>query len=67
MINMTPLDNNDSNQWQYNPEYSYEANMANWIDAVHFERSANNETKLTQEQAEMKFQEMYPRSEYESH
>ena len=51
-------------QWQYNSEYSYEANMANWIDAVHFERSVNNETKLTQEQAEMKFQEMYPRSEY---
>ena len=51
-------------QWQYNPEYSYEANMASWIDAVHFERSKHNETKLTQEQAEMKFQELYPRSEY---
>tara|TARA_R100000234_G_scaffold104199_1_gene73945 strand:+ start:832 stop:1020 length:189 start_codon:yes stop_codon:yes gene_type:complete len=51
-------------QWEYNSEYSYEANMANWIDAVHFERSVNNETPLTQEQAEMKFQEMYPRSEY---
>ncbi len=51
-------------QWEYNSEYSYEANMANWIDAVHFERSVNNETKLTQEQAVMKFQEMYPRSEY---
>jgi len=51
-------------QWQYNSEFNYEANMANWIDAVHFERSVNNETRLTQEQAEMKFQEIYPRSEY---
>ena len=51
-------------QWEYNSEYSYKANMANWIDAVHFERSVNNETPLTQEQAEMKFREMYPRSEY---
>ena len=24
-------------QWQYNLELSYEAKMANWIDAVHFE------------------------------
>jgi|TARA_R100000278_G_C5402308_1_gene140017 hypothetical protein len=53
-------------EWKYNPEYSYEANMANWIDAVHFERNVNNETQLTQEQAIMKFQEMYPRSEYGS-
>ena len=64
---MTPLDNNDSNQWQYNPEFGYEANMSNWIDAVNFERRKHQETELTQEQAEMRFQEMYPRSEYESH
>ena len=62
---MTPLDNNDSNQWQYNPEFSYEANMSNWIDAVNFERRKHQETELTQEQAEMRFQEMYPRSDYE--
>jgi len=50
--------------WEYNPEYSYEANMSSWIDAVHFERSKYNETKLTNDQAEMKFMEIYPRSEY---
>tara|TARA_R100000995_G_scaffold64142_1_gene33280 strand:+ start:2191 stop:2379 length:189 start_codon:yes stop_codon:yes gene_type:complete len=51
-------------QWQYNPEFSYKANMSNWIDAVNFERRKHIETELTQEQAEMKFQEMYPRSDY---
>ena len=51
-------------QWQYNSELSYEANMANWIDAVHFERKRYQETTLTHEQAVMKFKELYPRSEY---
>ena len=50
--------------WEYNPEYSYEANMASWIDAVNFERKQYNEKQLTLEQAEMKFQEYYPRNEY---
>ena len=63
MINMT-IESNESNQWQYNPEFGYEANMSNWIDAVNFERRKHQETELTQEQAEMKFQEMYPRSDY---
>ena len=62
MINMTIEINQQ--QWEYNSEYSYEANMSSWIDAANFERSNHNETLLTQEQAEMKFQEMYPRSEY---
>ena len=57
----------EEKQWQYNSEYSYNANMSNWIDAVRFERSKHNETPLTQEQAEMKFQEMCPRNEYESY
>ena len=51
-------------QWQYNLDYSYDANMSNWIDAVNFERRKHQETELTQQQAEMKFQEMYPRSDY---
>lgn len=50
--------------WEYNPDYSYEANMASWIDAVNFERKQYNEKILTPEQAEMKFNEYYPRSEY---
>jgi len=56
--------NTEHNEWQYNPEYSYKANMSSWIDAVTFERSKHDETPLTQEQAEMKFMEIYPRSEY---
>lgn len=51
--------------WQYNPEYSYEANMSSWIDAANFERKQYQETLLTQEQATMKFEEYYPRSDYE--
>ena len=50
--------------WQYNPEYSYEANMSSWIDAANFERKQYQESLLTQEQATMKFEEYYPRSEY---
>lgn len=50
--------------WQYNSEYSYEANMSNWRDAVNFERKQYNETILTQEQAEMKFQEVYPKEDF---
>ncbi len=50
--------------WQYNPEYSYEANMNSWRDAANFERKQYQEPLLTEDQAEMKFQEYYPRSEY---
>tara|TARA_S200002703_G_C3676914_1_gene207897 strand:+ start:342 stop:527 length:186 start_codon:yes stop_codon:yes gene_type:complete len=50
--------------WQYNPDYSYQANMSSWIDAVNFERKQYNETILTREQAEMKFQEVYPKEDY---
>jgi len=60
------MSNAEQTMWQYNIEYSYEANMSSWIDAVTFERSRHNETKWTQDQAEMKFQEIYPRSEYGS-
>ena len=60
------MSNAEQTMWQYNTEYSYEANMSSWIDAVTFERSRHNETKWTQDQAEMKFQEIYPRSEYGS-
>jgi len=58
------MSNAEQTMWQYNTEYSYEANMSSWIDAVTFERSRHNETKWTQDQAEMKFMEIYPRSEY---
>ena len=51
--------------WQYNPEYSYEANMNSWRDAANFERKQYQEALLTEEQAEMKFQEYYPRCDYE--
>jgi len=50
--------------WQYNPEYSYEANMNSWRNAANFERKQYQEVLLTEEQATMKFQEYYPRSEY---
>jgi hypothetical protein len=50
--------------WQYNSEYSYEANMSSWIDAANFERKQYKESLLTQEQATMKFEEYYPRSDY---
>lgn len=50
--------------WQYNSEYSYEANMSSWIDAANFERKQYQEALLTQEQATMKFEEYYPRSDY---
>ena len=50
--------------WQYNPEYSYEANMNSWRDAANFERKQYQEALLTEDQAEMKFQEYYPRSDY---
>jgi len=50
--------------WKYNSEYSYEANMSSWVDAVNFERKQYNEPQLTLEQAEMKFNEYYPRNEY---
>tara|TARA_E500000318_G_scaffold5105_1_gene5239 strand:- start:253 stop:438 length:186 start_codon:yes stop_codon:yes gene_type:complete len=58
------MSNAEQTMWQYNTEYSYEANMSSWIDAVTFERSRHSETKWTQDQAEMKFMEIYPRSEY---
>jgi len=60
------MSNAEQTMWQYNTEYSYEANMSSWIDAVTFERSRHSEAKWTQDQAEMKFMEIYPRSEYES-
>lgn len=60
------MSNAEQTMWQYNTEYSYEANMSSWVDAVTFERSSYRETKWTQDQAEMKFMEIYPRSEYES-
>ena len=50
--------------WQYNSDYSYEANMSSWRDAANFERKQYKESLLTQQQADMKFQEYYPRSEY---
>lgn len=54
----------EQNTWQYNPDYSYEANMSSWIDAVNFERKQYNELVLTREQAEMKFKEVYPKEDY---
>ena len=50
--------------WQYNLNYSYEANMSSWIDAVNFARKQYKEALLTQEQAIMKFEEYYTRSDY---
>jgi hypothetical protein len=50
--------------WQYNLDYSYEANMNSWRDAANFERKQYHETLLTEEQAAMKFEEYYPRSDY---
>lgn len=50
--------------WEYDTSYSYAANQSSWIDAVNFERKGQNETLLTQNQAEMKFKEMYPKEDY---
>ena len=36
--------------WQYNSEYSYEANMNSWRDAANFERKQYQEVLLTEEQ-----------------
>jgi len=55
----------EEQQWTYNKKSSYEANRSSWIDACNFERSRYNEEILTPEQAEMKFSELYPRSDYE--
>ena len=54
----------EQNTWQYNSDYSYEANMSSWRDAVNFERKQYNEVVFTQEQAEMKFKEVYPKEDY---
>ena len=51
-------------QWMYSSEYSYEANMNNWIDAVNFERRGHNETLLTKDQGVMKFHEIYPKGDF---
>ena len=59
MINMS-----DVKVWKYNTDYSYEANMSSWINDVTFERSRHNESKWTNDQAEMKFTELYPKEDY---
>ena len=51
-------------QWKYDTAKSYECNMQSWIDAVYWERKMYNERQLTNDEATMKFKEMYPRSEY---
>ncbi len=51
-------------QWEYDTDKSYECNMQSWIDAVYWERKKYNERQLTNDEATMKFKEMYPRSEY---
>jgi|TARA_R110002050_G_scaffold300428_1_gene469755 hypothetical protein len=51
--------------WEYDTSYSYEANQSNWIDAVNFERKQYKEVALTQDQAEMKFKETYPKEDYD--
>ena len=54
----------EKKSWEYDISYSYEANQSNWIDAVNFERKQHNEVKLTQDQAEMKFKEIYLKEDY---
>ena len=51
-------------QWEYDTDKSYECNMQSWIDAVYWERKKYDERQLTNDEATMKFKEMYPRSEY---
>ena len=53
-------------QWQYDTKKSYEVNRSSWIDAVYWERKKYNERQLTRDEAIMKFQEIYPRSDYGS-
>ena len=43
----------EQTQWEYNPEYSYEANMNSWIDAVNFERKQHEEEVLSNKIAEI--------------
>ena len=54
----------EQKSWEYDSSQSYEANQSSWIDAVNFERKQHNENTLTQEQAEMKFQEYYLKGDY---
>ncbi len=59
------MSNAEQTSWQYNTEYSYEANMSSWVSAVTFERSRHNENKWTNDQAEMKFKELYLKGDYD--
>ena len=53
-------------KWEYNTEWSWTANRDDWIIAVNAERRKYSEDVLPMELAHAKFEEQYPRSEYEA-
>ena len=46
-------------KWEYNEDWSYEANLHSWTDACNFERKQYGERILTDSEATMKFAEIY--------
>ena len=56
----------DDQQWQYNKNWSWAANRDDWFYAVNEERRKYNEKTMTQEQAYAKFEEYYPKKDFEN-
>ena len=52
-------------KWEYNHEWSWTANRDNWVFAVNDERQKYGEDKLSLDLAYVKFEEQYPRNEYD--
>ena len=57
---------NDTEQWKYNINWSWVANRDDWFYAVNDERRRYNEKIMTQEQAYAKFEEYYPKEDFEN-
>ena len=45
--------------WEYDANWSYEANLHSWTEARNFERKQYGERLLTEDEARMKFAEIY--------
>ena len=52
-------------KWEYNHDNYRTANRDNWVFAVNDERQKYGEDKLSLDLAYVKFEEQYPRSEYD--
>jgi hypothetical protein len=51
--------------WRYNYSWSWTANRDDWIRAVNDERRKYNEDMLPAELADLKFEEYYPKKDYD--